>query len=82
MFSSFPVKTLYRQTRMNPREGIETHYRLAVRSRDNDCFQNNIQQRGRLSASVTRPLAKLSDSRRRMLQNAGYFMEELAKYDE
>ena len=62
--------------------GVPGHYRLAVRSRDNSFFQNNIQQRGKLSVSVKRPLARLSDSRRRMLENAGYLMEELAKYDE
>ena len=62
--------------------GVPGHFRLAVRSRDNSFFQNNVQQRGKLSASVKRPLARLSDSRRRMLENAGYLMEELAKYDE
>ena len=62
--------------------GVPGHYRLAVRSRDNSFFQNNVQHRGKLSASVKRPLARLSDSRRRMLENAGYLMEELAKYDE
>ena len=62
--------------------GIQGHYRLAVRARDNDFFQNNIQQRGKLSASVKRPRTRLPDSQRGMLQNAGYLMEELARYDE
>ena len=62
--------------------GVPGHYRLAVRERDNEFFQNNIQQRGKLADAVKRSLASLSDSRRRMLQNASYFMEDLAKYDE
>jgi len=62
--------------------GVPGHYRLAVRARDREFFENNIQQRGRLSASVKRSQARLSDSQRGMLQNAGYLMEALAKLDE
>ena len=62
--------------------GIQGHFRLAVRGRDNSFFRENIQERGRLSAAVKRPLTGLPDSQRGMLQNAGYLMEELAKLDE
>ncbi|MDE0071883.1 MAG: helix-turn-helix domain-containing protein [Caldilineaceae bacterium] len=62
--------------------GIQGHYRLAVRGRDNSFFRDNIQERGKLSAAVKRPLTGLPDSQRGMVQNAGYLMEALAKLDE
>ncbi|MCY4082040.1 MAG: helix-turn-helix domain-containing protein [Caldilineaceae bacterium] len=62
--------------------GIQGHYRLSVRGRDNSFFRDNIQERGKLSAAVKRPLNGLPDSQRGMVQNAGYMMEELAKLDE
>ena len=62
--------------------GIQGHYRLSVRGRDNSFFRDNIQERGKLSAAVKRPLTGLPDSQRGMVQNAGYLMEALAKLDE
>ena len=61
--------------------GIQGHYRLAVRRRDRDFFQNNIQRTGKLSDSVKRAQASLPDSQQRMLQNASYCMKELASFD-
>ena len=62
--------------------GIQGHYRLAVRERDREFFQNNIQQRGKLSLAFERPRASLSDSQSRMLRNAEYLTKEVTKLDE
>ena len=62
--------------------GIQGHYRLTVRERDREFFQNNIQQMGRLPSLLERPPASLPDSQRRMLENARYLYNALAKRDE
>ena len=62
--------------------GIPGHFRLSVRERDNDFFQNNIQQMGRLSDFVDSSHAKLPDSRIRMLENTSYLWKSLSKIDE
>ena len=62
--------------------GIPGHYRLSVRERDREFFQNNIQQIGRLLPLLERPPASLPDSQRRMLENARYLYNALAKREE
>ena len=62
--------------------GIQGHYRLTVRERDREFFQNNIQQMGRLSSLLDRPPASLPDSQRRMLENARYLYNALAEREE
>ncbi len=62
--------------------GIPGHYRLTVRDRDRNFFQNNIQQMGRLLPLLERPPANLPDSQRRMLENARYLYNALAKREE
>ena len=62
--------------------GIPGHYRLTVRERDRQFFQNNIQQMGRLSSLLKRPPANLSDSQKRMLENAKNLFNSLAGHDE
>ena len=62
--------------------GIQGHYRLTVRARDRKFFQNNIQQMGRLPPLLERPPASLPDSQRRMLENARYLYNALAKREE
>lgn len=62
--------------------GIQGHYRLTVRDRDRDFFQNNIQQMGRLRSLLERPPADLPDSQRRMLENARHLYNALAKREE
>ena len=62
--------------------GIPGHYRLTVRDRDRDFFQNNIQQMGRLRPLLERSPANLPDSQRRMLENARYLYNALAKREE
>ena len=62
--------------------GIPGHFRLSVRDRDTDFFQNNVQKVGRLSNFVESSHAKLPDSRKRMLENANYLWKSLSKIDE
>ncbi|MXX24909.1 MAG: RecQ family ATP-dependent DNA helicase [Caldilineaceae bacterium SB0668_bin_21] len=62
--------------------GIPGHYRLAVRAGDREFFQNNIQQMGRLRSLLERSPANLSDSQQRMLENARYLYNALAKREE
>ncbi len=62
--------------------GIQGHYRLTVRDRDRDFFQNNIQQMGRLPSLLERSPANLPDSQKRVLENARHLYDSLAKRDE
>ena len=62
--------------------GIQGHYRLTVRERDREFFQNNIQQMGRLLPLLERPPASLPDSQKRMLENARYLYNALAEREE
>ena len=61
---------------------IPEHFRLAVRERDKQFFQDKIQQMGRLSEFVEHPPASLSDSQMRMLANTRFLLNSLIKYDE
>ena len=62
----------------NPVAGIRGHYRLAVRRRDRDFFQNNIQAMGGLGEFVERDHTDLSDSRQRMFENAKHLWNALS----
>ena len=62
--------------------GIPGHYRLTVRERDKEFFQDNIQQMGRLSDFVENSHGNLTDSQKRMLENASYVWRSLSKFDE
>ena len=62
--------------------GIPGHYRLTVRERDKEFFQDNIQQMGRLSDFVENSHGNLTDSQKRMLDNASYLWKSLSKFDE
>ena len=64
-----------------PFAGIEGHFRLTVRERDSEFFQNNIQKMGRMSDFLDNPPANLPDSRQRMLENASHLRKELSKLD-
>lgn len=66
----------------DPVADIKGHYRLAVRKRDRDFFQSNIQDREALGKFVTREFADLPDSRQRMFENAKHLWKELSKLDE
>lgn len=62
--------------------GIPGRYRLTVRARDRKFFQKNIQQMGRLSELLACPHADLSDSQKRMLENAEYLLNALEECEE
>ena len=61
---------------------IKGHYRLAVRKRDRDFFQTNIQDMGALRKFVAQEFADLPDSRQRMFENAKHLWESLSNLDE
>lgn len=60
---------------------IKGHYRLAVRRRDRDFFQDNIQDMGALRKFVAQEFADLPDSRQRMFENAKHLWESLSALD-
>ncbi len=62
--------------------GIPGHYRLTVRERDKEFFQDNIQQMGRLADFVENSHGNLTDSQKRMLENASYLWKSVSKFDE
>ena len=66
-----------------PLESILGHFRLNVRDRDREFFENNMQKQGSLKAFVTAPPASdLSDSRKNMYDNAKYLYQKLNKLDD
>ena len=71
----------YIRTPDEPFAGIEGHFRLTVRERDSEFFQNNIQEKGRMSHFLKNPPVNLPDSRQRMLENARHLRRELCKLD-
>ena len=66
----------------DPVADIEGHYRLAVRRRDRDFFQDNIQDREALRKFVAQEFTDLPDSRQRMFENARHLWESLSNLDE
>jgi len=65
-----------------PFAGIEGHFRLSIRERDNLFFQKNIQQKGKLVSFLKHPHSNLPDSQERLFENACYLFESLTKLDE
>ena len=57
--------------------GSKDRYRLSVRDRDNDFFQENIQKSGRLPDFVSENPALSTDSRRHFFENAKVLWESL-----
>ena len=53
----------------DPVTGIRGHYRLSVRKRDKDFFEDNIQNEGALCKFVVQGFTDLPDSRQRMFEN-------------
>lgn len=61
---------------------IKGQFRLSVRKRDKDFFQNNVQEMGKLRAFVERPRANRPDSQQRMFENVKYLWRCLSDRDE
>lgn len=57
---------------------VAGRFRLTVRERDRDFFQNNIQERGKLPELVKQTPAHLPDSQERMFENAKHLWERLS----
>ena len=62
--------------------GVEGHFRLRVRPRDEDLFQNRIQVEGELLQFLDNLPINLPDSRQRMFGNAKYLWEKLSELNE
>ena len=66
----------------DPVEGTEGHYRLAVRKRDKNFFQDNIQKKDALGKFVKGKHRGLSASRQRMFENAKHLWDKLSDLSE
>ena len=62
--------------------GVEGGFRLSVRKRDRDFFQDKVQGMGTLPSFLEHPPADLPDSQQRMFENAKYLWDSLSKLDE
>ena len=62
--------------------GVEGGFRLSVRERDRDFFQDKVQGVGTLRGFIEHPPADLPDSQQRMFENAKYLWDSLSKLDE
>jgi len=74
--------TGYLYDKANPITGTPNRYRLNLRSQDIDFFRENIQQERGLDNLDNLNTAKLSDSQRRIQENALLFIERLKRLDE
>lgn len=72
----------YIQTPERPFAGIKGHFRLTLRERDSKFFQDRIQTEDRMHDFIETPPADLTDSQRRMFENADHLWKELAKIDD
>ena len=59
--------------------GTEDRFRLRLRERDREFFQNRVQEVGKLENLLQSDPASFSDSERRMFENAEHMHRELAK---
>lgn len=78
------TKCLYQEGNpgdINP-QGRENRYRLTLRERDADFFKNNVQIEGGFDQIKTFKDAVLSDSQRRIFENALTLLNRLKKLDE
>lgn len=57
-------------------------FRLSVRERDKEFFQSHVQEIGKLQNFLAHPPENLSDSQRRMLENAKYLWDQVSRLDE
>ena len=62
--------------------GVSGNFRLAVRERDRDFFQDNIQRMGKLPKLVSQSVPNLPDSQRRMFENAKLLWERVSEISE
>lgn len=58
--------------------GVAGRFRLTVRERDRDFFQNNIQEMGKLPELVNQAPSDLPDSQERMFENAKHLWERIS----
>ena len=61
---------------------VKGKFRLSVRERDREFFQNNIQEIGGLPKLIESTPSSLSDSKQRMFENTDYLWKSLSKLDQ
>ena len=72
------------QTPDKPLSGIKGHFRLTVREQDKSFFEDNIQKVGKLHEFLRNPpepLEDMTDSKKRMFENANHLWKEISKLD-
>ena len=79
---SAPYFDVYVRETSNPLAGISGRFRLAVRERDRDFFQDNIQRMGKLPELVSQSVPNLPDSQLRMFENAKRLWERVSDLSE
>lgn len=70
---------LYVREQSNRYAGVEGRFRLSVRERDRDFFQNNVQKVGAVPSFLEHSPVDLPDSQQRMLDNTKYLWDNLSK---
>ena len=65
----------------NSVRGTQDRFRLSLRARDRDFFQENVQTKGEIAQFLTRDTASYSDSQRLMYANVKHLRQELTKLD-
>ena len=65
----------------NRLRGTQERFRLSLRARDREFFQENVQTRGAIAQFLTKDTATYSDSQKLICANVNLLYEELAKLD-
>ena len=63
-------------------KGTEDRFRLSLRQRDRDFFQQNVQERASLEKFLQRDAVNFSDSQTQILKNIKHLNKELLKHDD
>ena len=69
----------YVREQSNRFASVEGRFRLSVRERDRDFFQDNVQNMGALPGFLEHLPAELPDSQQRMFENTKYLWDNLSK---
>lgn len=62
--------------------GSEDRFRLTLRNRDSEFFRKSVQVAGELTAFLQKDSVGMTDSQKRIYENARHFYAELSKFDQ
>ena len=65
----------------NSVRGTQDRFRLSLRARDRDFFQENVQAKGTIAQFLTRDIASYSDSQKLIYANVKHLRQELTELD-